>query len=202
MLYIAMHYAWASKLTGDYFEFGVYKGSNMIAAFHISKRYLPNLNFYAFDSFEGLPEPKEDKDGFRPFEKGQFSCSKEHFLANLKRKEVDMSRVHTIAGWYKDTLNEQTRASLPAKSAAIVYIDCDLYESALSVLDFIVPYLEDGSLILFDEWFAYRGDPAKGEQKAFREWLGGGRNPQISATEYQKFGWSGNSFIIHVRNKS
>jgi len=193
---LVMRYAAASKLTGDYFEFGVYEGNSMNAAFHISKQYLPNLRFYAFDSFEGLPETKKNG-GFQPFEKGMFRCSEENFIKNLAKKGVDLSRIHTIKGWYQNTLNDATKASLPARSAAIVYIDCDLYESAALVLEFITSYLEHGSIILFDDWFTYRGDPAKGEQRAFKEWLS--RHPEFSATEYHKFAWSGNSFIIHRR---
>jgi hypothetical protein len=32
---------------------------------------------------------------------------------------------------------------LPLKKAAIIMIDCDLYESTVSVLDFITDYLQD-----------------------------------------------------------
>lgn len=194
MLNFAMRYVRVSGLKGDYFEFGVYRGDTMIAAYHIANRdTLDAMRFYAFDSFEGLPEP--DRNGAQQFKKGQFACSEEQFKKNLFKHKVDLSRVHIVSGWYKDTLNAETRKKLPAQKATIVYIDCDLYESAVDVLNFITPYLEHGTLILFDEWFAYRGDPAMGEQKAFREWLA--KNPRISAAEYQKFGWSGNSFIIH-----
>lgn len=198
MLNFAMRYVRVSGLKGDYFEFGVYRGDTMIAAYHIAQRdHLGGMQFYAFDSFEGLPEP--DRNGAQQFKKGQFACSKEQFKKNLLKHGVDLFRVHIVPGWYKDTLNAETRKKLPAQKAAIVYIDCDLYESAADVLNFITPYLEHGTLILFDEWFAYRGDPGKGEQKAFREWLA--KHPEISAVEYHKFAWSGNSFIIHVKDK-
>lgn len=198
MLYRAMKYARASKLAGDYFEFGVWRGNTVTAAFHIAKRYLPKISFYAFDSFAGLPLPKEkDAAGFHPFDAGQFACDEKTFRENLRKRHVDLSRVHVVAGWYKDTLNDRTKEKLSAKHAAIVYIDCDLYESARDVLEFVTSYLEDGSLILFDEWFSYRGRADRGERRAFAEWLA--QHPELTATEYHKFTWSGNSFVINLR---
>lgn len=198
MLDFVMSYTAASKLEGDYFEFGVYTGKTFMAAYHLAKHRLPGMHFYAFDSFQGLPESERANAGdFQQFEKGQFAASEEIFRRNLKKRGVDTRRVHVVAGWYKDTLNENTKKTLPVKKAAIVYVDCDLYESTVSALDFVSSYLEDGTLLLFDDWFTHRGHPDRGEQRAFREWLG--RNPFIFVSEYQKFDWSGNSFIVHLK---
>jgi O-methyltransferase len=194
MLETAMKYAAASKLEGDYFEFGVFGGKTLGAAYHISRTYLPHIQFVAFDSFQGLPA-EEGAGGFEQFKVGEFSASEAEFRRNLARRGVDMSRVDIVPGWYQDTLTEATRAKLPSKKAAIVNVDCDLYESAALVLDFITPYLEDGSLILFDDWFTYRGRPDRGEQKAFSEWCQ--KHPSLRASQYQTYNWSGNSFIVH-----
>jgi len=77
-----------------------------------------------------------------------------------------------------------------------VWIDCDLYSSTRTVLDFITPYLQYGTLLLFDDWFAFLADPNAGQQRAFREWLE--KNPQLRAVELMRFGWCGNSFVIHL----
>ena len=75
-------------------------------------------------------------------------------------------------------------------------VDCDLYESACSVLNFLSDLVRDGTVLIFDDWHVYRGNSLKGEQRAFNEWLAA--NPQLKATEFQKFSWHGNSFIIHI----
>ena len=50
-------------------------------------------------------------------------------------------------------------------------IDCDLYESAVSVFQFLDPLLQEGSVLYIDDLFAgYRGSPEKGVTKAFLEW--------------------------------
>lgn len=77
----------------------------------------------------------------------------------------------------------------------IKFLDCDLYESAVSVLNFVKEALIGGCIIAFDDWFCFDGDPRKGEQRAFSEFLG--KNKDISVSEYLNFGWHGKSFIVH-----
>jgi len=100
-----------------------------------------------------------------------------------------MSRVELIPGWYSDTLNQGTQQRLPLRAAAIVNVDCDVYESTVPVLQFIERYLVDGSVIIFDDWYCFANRAELGEQKAFKEWLQ--KNPHLNATPYKEFGWDG-----------
>jgi hypothetical protein len=198
MMLPAMEYAHYS-VEGDYLEFGVYRGSTFALAYRTAERWnkLGAMRFYAFDSFEGLPPSAGvDLQGYRhaEFAAGAFSCSADEFRTNLERQGIDLSRVEIVAGWYDRVLNEETRRRLPLRRAAIVWIDCDLYESTVPVLEFITPYVQDGTLIVFDDWFCFHADPARGEQRAFREWLE--RHPGFQAVEFLRFGWHGNSFIL------
>jgi len=195
----AMNLVMSNKLEGDYLEFGIYKGQSFVAAYNFAN-YYPNLNamnFYAFDSFHGQP-PLDgvDAEGFQHFKTGQYYCSLAEFKQILEQNKVDTDRVKIIPGWFKDTLNEKTKNSLQLKKAAVVMIDCDLYESTVSVLEFITSYLQDGTILIFDGWFCYRGNPNRGEQRAFREWLQ--RHPEITAVQYQTSSLYGNSFIVTV----
>jgi len=63
-------------------------------------------------------------------------------------------------------------------------------------MNFVTVYLQDGTVLIFDDWFCFRGNPNKGEQKAFREWLE--RHHSIKVTQFHKFGWGGNSFIVSI----
>jgi len=199
MLNDAMAFAQFNNVRGDYLEFGTFEGNAFIMAFHLARSYgLRDMSFYAFDSFEGLPEVKGIdvvSDPEPHFTKGEFRCSEESFRKTIRRHGVDMTRTHIVPGFFGETMNEQTGASLPLRAAAVVLVDCDLYESTRAMLDFLTGYLVNGSLILFDDWFNYKGDPRRGENRAFTEWLE--RNPLIAASQYRTFGWHGNSFIIH-----
>lgn len=196
ILHRVMRLASLYELRGDYLEFGVDTGKSFTAAYHIAQKYnLPSMKFYAFDSFQGLPESKGVDKEVEQFKKGEYACSEEQFRENLRKKGVDMAKVTTVPGWYDNTLNDATKKKLPLKSAAVVWIDCDLYESTVPVLNFLTDYAQDGTILIFDDWFCFRGNPGRGEQRAFREWLE--RNPSITASEYYKHGFWGNSFILH-----
>ena len=158
------------------------------------------MRFYAFDSFEGLPESQGvDREGYRHsgMGPGAFSCNEPQFRRNLEGWGVDLSRVEIVPGWYEATLDGRTRERLPLHKAAIVLVDCDLYESTVPVLEFIRPLLQNGTLVLFDDWFCFHGDPKRGERRAFGEWLQ--RNPDLEADEFRRFGPYGNSFILRLR---
>lgn len=190
-----VEYVMYSELEGDYLEFGVFEGGTLASVFHLSQAHgLEQMKFYAFDSFSGLPEVKGvDAAGFKPFAEGQFTCDVDKFKRSIQKKKVDLDKVHIVPGWYDETLNEQTKQSLPLKKAAIIYIDCDLYESTVPVLNFIESYLQVGTVLLFDDWFCFRGDPERGEQRAMYEWLA---RTDIKLCEYQKYTWQSNSFLV------
>lgn len=196
----AMKFTAHSGMGGDYLEFGVWKGRSFVRAYHmrnyVKDKRLSKMKFYAFDSFSGLPEIKGDKDGSSSeFKKGDYSCDLPTFRNTLKNKSVNLNDVVIVPGWYDRVLNNETKKSLDLKRASIVYVDCDLYESTVLVLNFITDYVVDGTVIIFDDWFCFNANPNKGEQRAFREWLQ--KNPNITATEWQKVNWKTNSFVLH-----
>jgi O-methyltransferase len=187
------------RIEGDYLEFGSAGGSSLIDIFDSMRPYgrLAAIRFYIFDSFEGLPEPTgQDADKLRRYEKGQFACDLQTYRRKVQRAGVDLNRVTCIPGWYDKTLNDELKRKHPLKKAAVILIDCDLYESTVPVLDFITSYLQDGTVLIFDDWFSYKGRLDHGEAKAFTEWLA--RNPSIQATEYHKAGRTMNSFIVQI----
>jgi len=192
-----MEFVAYSNLEGDYLEFGVFEGAHFTAAFHFARlNKLDSMNFYAFDSFLGLPEVTGvDRNAPRQFSKGEYSCDAETFARNISRDGVEMNRVKLIPGWFSETLTDETKQSLKLQKAAVIWIDCDLYESTVPVLDFVVDYVQDGTVLIFDDWFCFNGNPVYGQQKAFKEWLE--RNPTISASEFHKYGWAGISFLLH-----
>lgn len=194
-----------NKIEGDYLEFGVWKGSSFMQFYNFAKKHkkLRKMRFYAFDSFEGLPESEESdlKMGsmsIHNWHKGKYSSEGvKGFRRSVKKGGVDLKRVSCIPGWYSDTLNDETKKKLPIKKAAVIYIDCDLYESTVPVLNFITDYITEGTVILFDDWYNYKGNPEKGEQKAFYEWLK--KNPSIKAVEFQKIGGKYDSFALYPK---
>lgn len=194
MLDKAIGFAKANKIDGDYLEFGTYDGTTFISAYHLANYKNHKMHFYGFDSFEGLPSPDGDDENDGQFSEGEYAFSLGRFKKRLRQSGVDLKKVTLTKGWYDKVLNASLRKKLPLKKAAIIWVDCDLYESTVPVLKFITPYLQQGTIIAFDDWFCFKGDYRKGERRAFAEWLK--KNPRFKATEYAKFGRHGISFII------
>ncbi len=101
-----------------------------------------------------------------------------------------------MEGFYSESLNDATHRRFSGRKAAIVYVDCDLYESTIQVLDFVQPYLVDGSIICFDDYYNYKGDPEQGEQKALVEFLQ--KQTRVRVIPYMGYAPLGKSFICRV----
>jgi O-methyltransferase len=108
---------------------------------------------------------------------------------------LDTSRMCTLFpdGFRILCLQKISQSAL--KAVAIAWIDCDLYESTKPALEFLTERLSHGSVICFDDWFNIKARPDCGEQKACHDWLT--CNPQLRLTPYSRFGWHGQSFIVH-----
>ena len=78
-------------------------------------------------------------------------------------------RLVTVKGFYDASLTPQLSERLLPRKAAIIYVDCDLYKSTVPVLKFIVPFLQAGTIVAFDDWNCYLADPGRGQRLAWRE---------------------------------
>jgi len=190
-------YLIGARIEGDYLEFGVYKGDTFSHAYNWMSTNFKEMKFVAFDSFEGLPNPRgiDIVDNYSShFYEGQFACSQEDFIRNIRSRGVDLNRVQIIKGWFDKTLSLDKVSTHEINKIAVAWIDCDLYESTVPVLKYIAPLLSPGSVIIFDDWRCYRNHPDFGEQLACREWLEA--NPNIRLSELFSFGWNGIAFTV------
>jgi O-methyltransferase len=190
-------YLVGAQLDGDYYEFGVSRGVTFAYAMRIMQGLFPQMHFVALDSFEGLPIPKgldavQDYSG--GFYAGEFACSREDFLKHVSSSGVDVDRVKVVAGWFDQSLASGDPRNAQLGKVAAAWIDCDLYESTIPVLEFLTKRLSIGSVLLFDDWRCFRNLPGYGEQRACSEWLD--RNPQIKLREFVDFGFHGISFTV------
>jgi hypothetical protein len=165
---------------GYYFEFGCHEGNTIRKAWEHTQ-HLFDWTYIAFDSFEGLPEisPIDKQD---IWEKGKLATSEERFLEIATAAGIPRDRLLTVRGFYDQSLSEQTRQRLEGRKAAVVYIDCDLYASTVPVLEFMRNFLQVGTVIVFDDWYCFHGDPERGEQRAWREFRA--RYPDLRFTEF------------------
>lgn len=154
---------------GYYFEFGCYSGTTMSMAWHHSQ-HLFDWTYVGFDSFEGLPEIGEI-DRQEIWQKGKLATGEREFVDMILATGMPNDRLKTVRGFYDQSLNESLQKEFLPTRAAVVYIDCDLYESTVPVLKFIVPFLQKGTVVVFDDWNCFHADPERGERRAWREFL-------------------------------
>ena len=133
--------------TGPILEFGVGNGSSL----RVLSEHSRSRQVFGFDSFDGLP-----MDWRAGFPKGTFS-------------QIDAPKIvdaQLVVGLFEETLGpfiERLDSDI-----ALIHIDCDLYESTVTVLQGLRHFIGPTTIIVCDEYFNYPGWTS-GEFKAVNE---------------------------------
>ena len=180
---------------GSYLEFGVYNGTSMVCMKRaLETLELHHVRMFGFDSFQGFPPSAayEDEGRWQP---GRCYSPLELTTAVLEAEGVDWRRLTLVPGWFSDTLNDQTIRRHRIEKASVIMIDCDLYSSTKTALEFCAPLIKDEALILFDEWHA-RGFEGKnlGERKAFEEFMR--ERPYFTAEPFGQYAKRTETFLV------
>ena len=148
----------ALSVPGDYVETGVYTGGTSSIMMRMMMNYGTNSNktFYAFDSFEGLPEPHR-LDGNNTFgmkgKKGQFRVSQETFLSNLvKWNAYNATILRVTKGFFSDTLPIS-----PVQHIAFLRADGDMFISTHDALKYLYHKIVPGGYIYIDDYGSFHG---------------------------------------------
>lgn len=155
-------------IDGYYFEFGGYRATTMRLAYD-SLRHVADLHYVEFDSFQGLPEISGVDVQGSNWTPGRLAMGQDEFRSRCLEFGMPPERLSTVAGFYADTLTDELARSLLPVRAAVIYVDCDLYASTVPVLEFARPFLQVGTVLIFDDWFCFFGDPGRGERRAWGE---------------------------------
>ena len=140
-------------------ECGVWRGGMSAALATILG---PNRTYYLFDSFEGLPPPKEELDGKQAKiwsegneGKGFFydNCRAEMETAAEAMRLAGVKDPHLIKGWFNETLP----GFKPPESIAILRLDGDWYDSTICCLINLYDKVAVGGLIIIDDYHMWEG---------------------------------------------
>ena len=185
-------------IEGDYIEFGVFEGSSFSHAMrcYLSKKeYMPleknNVKFFGFDSFEGFGKLSlDEKHPFYVDE--QFHTSYDFVKKKIERiSKRNLLEAFLIKGFLKDTLIEGP-LKYKIQKARIIFIDLDLYEPSFNALSFCKDIIQEGTILILDDFFSYRGSLNKGVARAFREFK---ENNKFVFREIMSYGMGGKVFI-------
>ena len=156
-------------------EFGVFKGYSIN---YFARKLGSNTTIFGFDSFEGL---QEDWKG-HILRTGDFSLGGR--LPKVARN------VELIKGWFDLTVPD-FMARHP-ESLSFVHIDSDTYEAASILLKILGRKFQKGTVIVFDEYFGFRGWRF-GEWKAWKEFV------ESTGLQYEYLGFAKEQVAIKVK---
>jgi O-methyltransferase len=187
---------------GDYLEFGVFTGSSFCHSIRCCKRLaklnkkIMNTKFYGFDSFAGFGDLEEDEK--HPF------YTDENFTTSLPIVKRRVQRIASndqfklIAGFFGDTLKTGA-ISLGIKKSRIIFIDSDTYSSANEALNFCIPTIQEGTFIVLDDYYSYRGSENRGVTRAFNEFV---TQSRIKVRQVFSYGMGGVVYVVSERSES
>ena len=184
-------------IDGDYAEFGCCGGKTFAFAYHEAIRHKHEAKLWAFDSFAGLPAPKEAKDSHPKWVEKKLSTPLDKFHKLCAANGVPRDSYTVVPGFYDQTLPAMKNKDAPS-NIALAYIDCDLYSSTKDVLQFLMPRLKHGMIIAFDDYYCWSSTQISGERIAMIEFFS--NNSQWELVRFMRIGWHGLSYIVEDKN--
>jgi Macrocin-O-methyltransferase (TylF) len=160
-----------ANFEGDIIECGVFRGSTLLGVAHrLACRGIRNVKLIGCDSFQGFPAPSQEdalEDGsfHERALQGSFSDTDYNALCSRIAALGFASQINILKGFFEETLPrlQDTRFS-------IVHLDCDLYQSYRTCLNFLYPRLLPGGYMVFDE-YDHSAPVYPGARKAIDEFL-------------------------------
>ena len=185
-------------ISGDYAEFGCNQANTFRMAYRIHSKYsyaVGPFHMWAFDSFQGLPKASDDKDVHPIWVEGTLTTSLETFHNICQKSGIPHNAYTAVPGFYEETLASSASGTRP-KKIRLAYIDCDMYTSTKDVLQFLMPRLQHGMILAFDDYYCYSDTMPSGERLAAADFFED--NPSWRLLPYVQFGWHGMSFIVEA----
>jgi hypothetical protein len=200
-----LDFVYANRVAGDLYEFGTLNGYTA-RHFAIALGNRPSqsaITLRLFDTFTGFPEidSNVDRSSYtyhdNDWQKGGCSTKEgtSERVARMLGTLLPANRFAINVGGFADTL---TRDAAP-NPAAIIHMDCDLYESTRVVLERLSEFglLQDGTIIIWDDFNCARANPEFGERRAMHEFFD--ESPRFSCEHWFAYGWHGQVSFVHER---
>ncbi len=150
-----------TKTEGAFVECGTWRGG---ASFLMAKRLAYHgidRPVWMFDSFEGLPAPKEiDGPGAMAWSQDTSSSNYDNCRADVEQVKADAARlglsdqVRIVEGWFDETLAAHRDKIGPI---ALLRIDADWYDSVTKCFQVLFDAVVPGGLVVVDDYYDWDG---------------------------------------------
>lgn len=129
---------------GDIIELGTYKGGSTIHLARLLKRIGSNKEIFACDTFKGFPYD----DLYGAPKEGEYADTSMQYVEQKYRRFGVSDKIHLIQGRFQDVLEEQLGDNL----YSYAFIDCDTYQSTKHALNYTLPRMVGGGLVVFHDY--------------------------------------------------
>ena len=116
----------------DIIECGVGEGTS--AYLFAKVAYLRKLNYFAFDTFEGLPELEKKSLNDEPKAGWLSNTSKKEVEKFVLKSGVNVNKLNLIEGYFPESAS-----TLDEREFSLIHLDTDLYKSTFDALDYFYP---------------------------------------------------------------
>jgi len=137
-------------------EFGTSDGYSFAKLLYAT-RYLGIENrvvVHTFDSFEGMPRHVDERDREwvtgDDWVPGEFRGRYDELVNYCRKKGYCNSRIHR--GHFEQTLDAAFLHSIDEYPPILIWIDCDYYSSARTVMERLIDRIPNGCVLYFDEF--------------------------------------------------
>ena len=154
-------------LEGDYLEFGIFTGSSFVTAIRSYKQVKKwyggkKARFFGYDSFTGFGKVEENDQ--HPFYIDSIFSVNEKKVRRYIQKKAGKIPYTLIKGYFEETLKGKSCKAHDIKKVRVAFIDCDMKAPAALALDYIREGLQEGSILILDDFFSYKGSKEKGAE--------------------------------------
>lgn len=140
-----------SKIPGDLVETGSWRGGTTIFMRALLKAHgVTDRKVWVADSFEGLPIPKDEDDGWDLSEVDFLKVSLEQVKSNFEKFDLLDEQVEFLKGWFCDSL-----PNAPIEKIAILRLDGDLYSSTMDSLENLYHKVSPGGYVIVDDYHSW-----------------------------------------------
>jgi O-methyltransferase len=153
-----------ARVPGAIAEVGVFRGGTA----RVIGEAKGERTLHLFDTFQGLPAPKDIDTGFA---EGEYSCSLEAVKAFL----AGIPDVHCYKGLFP-----ATGAPVADQLFSFVHLDVDLYESTREALAFFYPRMSVGGMLISHDYVEFAA-----VRQAFDDYFGEARQPVLELSGNQ-----------------
>jgi O-methyltransferase len=161
------------SIEGDVCEFGCFAGTASLFLQRLILEVAPKKKLYLYDSFDGLPEKKQEDQSAAgtEFMQGELIATKSQLKLNFKKARLPLPKIKKA--WFKDLKPKDTPNKI-----CFAFLDGDFYESIKDSLNLIKNNLSSGGTIIIDD---YDNPALPGTKKATDQFLS--QNPEYKLTK-------------------